>query len=216
MGTAHKPSTSPVATASASSRPTLIGCEVLAEGGLFHCTSVPAFRRILRDGHLRPALETGAPAKGAGVASRCRRLGGVCLFDVLPKAKAARLQVPNPGRAWLGSWLRIAKPVTVVIHLDKAKVRAQGGPLLSRAEARALGPGLTLSGELCHLGAVPLTACALGFLFVRRAGRQDLLGEYVAGHTLAKTDLRDALARLHSAWSVQAQARKRPHDNAHE
>ena len=135
---------------------------------------------------------------------------------MLPKAEAARLQVSNPGRAWLGSWLRIAKPVTVVIHLDKAKVRAQKGPLLSCSEARALGPGLTLSGELCHLGAIPMAACALGFLFVRRAGKTGLIGEYVAGHTLTKTDLRDALARLHRAWSVQAQARKRPHDHAHE
>ena len=208
METAHQSSTSPVPKASAPFGRTLLGCEVLAEGGLFHCTSVPAFRRILRDGHLRPALETGAPAKGAGVASRCRRLGGVCLFDVLPKAKAARLQVSNPGRAWLGSWLKIAKPVTVVIHLDEAKVRAYGGPLLSRAEARALGPGLTLSGELCHLGAVPLAACALGFLFVRRAGRTGLIGEYVTGHTLTKPELRDALARLHRTWSVQTQARK--------
>ena len=106
----------------------LIGCEVLAEGGLFHATSIPALRRILRDDHLRPALETGTPARGAGVASLCRRLGGVCLFDVLPKAEAARSRLPNP------------------------------------------------------------------------------IGEYVAGHTLTNTDLRDALARLHHAWLAQAQA----------
>ena len=216
METAHEPSSSPVAKASAPSRRILIGCEVLAEGGLFHCTSVPALRRILRDGHLRPALETGAPARGAGIASRCRRLGGVCLFDLLPKAEAARLQAPNPGRAWLGVWLKIARPVTAVIHLDKARLLAHGSILLTRAETRAFATGIMLPGEVCHPGAIPLAACALGFLFVRRVGRKGLIGEYVAEHTLTQTDLRDALARLDNAWSVHAQARRRPHDNAHE
>jgi hypothetical protein len=205
MEASHTPASLPLTNAVTPLR-RIIGCEVLAEGGLSHCTSVPAFRRILSDGHLRPALETGAPARGAGVASLCRRLGAVCLFDVLPKSEAARLQVSNPGRAWLGSWLKIAKPVTVVIHLDKARLRAHGSALLSCAEARSFGSGVMLSGEVCHRGAIPLDACALGFLFVRRAGRKGLIGEYVAGRTLTKTDIKDALARLHGAWLVRAQA----------
>ena len=68
MEDSYTPASTPVEKSQPSPR-RIIGCEVLAEGGLFHCTSVLAFRRILRDGHLRPALETGAPAKGAGVAS---------------------------------------------------------------------------------------------------------------------------------------------------
>ena len=200
MEDSYTPASTPVEKSQPSPR-RIIGCEVLAVGGLFHCTSVPAFRRILRDGHLRPALETGAPARGAGVASLCRRLGGVCLFDVVPKAEAARSQMTNPGRAWLGSWLKIANPVTVVIHLDKARVRAHAGPLFSCAEARAYGAGVMLPGELCHQGAIPLATCALGFLFVRRAGRTGLVGEYVAGHTLTKNNLQSALACLRHAWN---------------
>jgi hypothetical protein len=188
--------------------------EVLSQGGLFHCTSVPALRRILRDGHLRPALETGAPAHGAGVVSRCRRIGGVCLFDVLPKAEAARLSVSNPGRAWLGSWLKIAKPVTVAIHLDKARLLAHGGILLTPAQARALATGIMLKGEVCHRGAIPLSVCALGFLFVRRVGRTGLTGEYVAGHNLTKTELQEALARLHDDWTVEREARTRSSEHS--
>ena len=206
MKTPNKTS-SPIAEASASSRRS-IGCGVLAEGGLFHCTSVPALRQILRDGCLRPALETGAPARGAGVVSLCRRIGGVCLFDVLPKTEAPRSSVGNPGRVWLGSWLKIARPVTVAIRLDKARLLAHGGTLLTRAEARAFANGIMLPGEVCHRGDIALAACALGFLFVRRAGRKTLIGEYVAGQTLTKADLQDALARLHHAWSNETQARK--------
>ena len=128
--------------------------EVLAQGGLFHCTSVPALRMILRDGHLRPALETGAPARGAGVASRCRRLGGVCLFEVLPQSKDAHTPISDPGRAWCGVWLKSYEPVTVALHLDPAWLLAHGGTLLTKAQARHRARGVMLRGEVCHLGAL--------------------------------------------------------------
>ena len=172
--------------------------EVLAQGGLFHCTSVPALRLILRDGHLRPAQETGAPARGAGVASRCRRLGGVCLFDVLPQSKGARTPGSNPGRTWCGVWLKSYELVTVAVHLDQARLLAHGGTLLTEAQARRRAKGVMLRGEVCHLGALPLAACALGFLFVRRhvKGGEGRVSYYVPGSHLTPADLRCALGCL--------------------
>lgn len=170
--------------------------DAVALGGLFHCTSVAALRQILRDGYLRPASETGAPARGAGVASRCRRLGGVCLFDVLPQARNARARSGNPGRSWLGVWLTSYRPVTVAIRLDAARLRG-GSAVLTPAQARGLASGLMLRGEVCHLGPISLSACASGFLFARRsASRAELLGSYWPGSSLTTAELRDVLARV--------------------
>ena len=172
--------------------------EVLAQGGLFHCTSVPALRLILRDGHLRPALETGSPARGAGVASRCRRLGGVCLFEVLPQSKDAPTLVSNPGRAWCSVWLKSYELVTVAVHLDPVRLLAHGGTLLTEAQARHRATGVMLRGEVCHLGPLPLAECALGFLFVRRrvGDSTGWVSHYVPGSHLTPADLRCALDRL--------------------
>ena len=182
---------------------------VLAQGGLFHCTSIPTLRLILRDGHLCPALGTGAPARGAGIASRCRRLGGVCLFEVLPQPKGVRTLVPNPGRAWCGVWLKSYEPVTVAVHLDPARLLAHGGTLLTEAQARRRAKGVMLRGEVCHLGALPLAACALGFLFVRRRikGGTGWVSHYVPGSHLTPADLRGALNRLRR--SAQRQPSRR-------
>ena len=171
---------------------------VLAQGGLFHCTSVPALRLILRDGHLRPALETGAPARGAGIASLGRRLGGVCLFEVLPQPKGFRTLVPNPGRAWCGVWLKGYEPVTVAVHLDPARLLAHGGTLLTEAQARRRAKGVMLRGEVCHLGPLRLAECALGFLFVRRRVGDSMgwVSHYLPGSHLTPADLRRTLDHL--------------------
>jgi len=161
--------------------------DFLAAGGLFHCTPLRTLWVILRDGHLRPACQTGAPAQGAGVASRTRRLGGVSLFDVLPQpagaagrngddnTTASSLPAPvflNPGRGWLTAWLtsRRRRSIMVAIDLDRARLLAQGGALLDGEQTRRLVSGLMLVGEVCHVGAIPLAKCARGFLFVVRRG----------------------------------------------
>jgi hypothetical protein len=182
----------------APSQPTLR--DIPDVGGLFHVTSIPAPRRILRDNAVRPAAEKGAPTRGAGIASRVRRLGGISLWDVLSAADAARLGPgSNPARSWLGTWLTFHAPVTAVICLDKARLLAQGGKLLNHLETQRLAPGLMLKGEVGHLGILPLTGIMTGFLFVRRHTGTGLVSRYVAGYTLAPATLRNTIAHLHRA-----------------
>ena len=174
--------------------------DVLAPGGLFHCTRLRTLRVILKDGYLRPACQTGAPARGEGVESRTRRLGGVCLFDVLPEAEGGSVFHTNPGRAWTQGWLTAHQPVMTAVVLDRARLLAQGGVLLSEEQARRLVPGVTLVGEVCHVGEIALAECTRGFLFVR-GGRRGTppACDYVAGNQIVPVDIVRAVRRLRSA-----------------
>ena len=173
----------------------------LAQGGLFHCTSMPALRRILHDGRLRPAVDTGAPAHGAAVASRARRLGGISLFDV-PAAPADRQRL-HPALRWLWRWLSFHQPVTVALRFEKERLQTAGSRLLSERDTRPLASGIMLSSEVCHLGPLPL-ACVDGYLFVRGRASRKLTGCYRSGATLLEADIRTTLGTLRRASSLHA------------
>lgn len=173
---------------------------ILASGGLFHCTRLRTLRAILRDGHLRPACQTGAPARGAGVHSRTRRLGGVCLFDVVAEAEGGSTFFTNPGRSWLVGWLTAHQPIMAAVHLDCDRLLAQGSVLLGERQTRRLVPGVMLRGEVCHMGEIALAECTRGFLFVRggRRGTQAAC-YYLAGNRLSNVEIVRAVRRLRSA-----------------
>ena len=168
-------------------------------GGFFHCTSMRALRLILRAGYLHPANLTGAPARGAAVASRVRRLGGVSLFALLPKTGiAASDATTNLVRPWLWKWLAFYQPVTVALHIDRTRLLDMGGRVLSELETRPLAAGLMLRGEICHVGSLPLD-CVNGYLFVRRRPGSGLIGRYLHGSSPSDTAVRNVLVHLRRA-----------------
>jgi hypothetical protein len=142
----------------------------VASGGLFHCTGVESLLRILKDGYIRPALRTGAPPRGAGAAGRCRKLGGISLFDASPPTSSGQRDESKYAKNWLKVWLRSYRPFAVAIHLDPQKVAALTGSPLRCSECSHLASGLMLLGEVCCTRDIPVRLCALGFLFVHNDG----------------------------------------------
>ena len=178
--------------------PTVI-TDLFDRGGFFHCTSVRALRLILRAGYLHPANLTGAPARGAAVASRVRRLGGVSLFALLPKTGiAASDATTNLVRPWLWKWLAFYQPVTVASHIDRTRFLNMGGRVLSELETRPLAAGLMLRGEVCHVGSLSLSGVD-GYLFVRRSSDTGFIGRYLHGSSPSNTAVRNVLAHLRRA-----------------
>ena len=128
----------------------------IIDAGLWHFTTPVALKDIMRSGVIAPNEGHRRSQHAMSAHSCCYRLSGVSLFDPLDA----------PKRNWLRRWIRIHKPVTIGIRLDRERL-AQG--LLSCAEARhRCRGGMILPGEVCHIGDIPMEACT-GYLLLPAA-----------------------------------------------
>ena len=121
--------------------------------GLFHCTPLRNLERILETGSIQPNLGQFPPEQPLSRISRCRRLGGISLFDLSLDAHGGFFYV----------WL---EKTHLAIKLDRRRVKQN---LLDPVLKRSVG-GLVLRAEICCLAPIPIS-CFAGYLLVSRRGR---------------------------------------------
>jgi len=147
--------------------------EVLRKGGLYHCTTLPSFRRIRNAGFLLPNVGQIAPSFTQSPNSYANEFKAVALFDFSSPREDELVKANKDG-----NWQRIfvrqndREPMTVALRID---VRSIAGKLIpnsigrersrrDRAEGR---PGKTFVRflEVWHPGRVPVSAVT-GYVLV--------------------------------------------------
>ena len=122
-------------------------------GICWHCTDWRGFRDIVRTREIRPNDGTRRFRSGLSPKGCCYRMGGVSLFA----------DQEDLGKGFLGAWMSNYRPVTVAFLLDAARLH-EG--VVNPTETRPRPPGITVRGEVCHIGPISWDA-VLGCLFVR-------------------------------------------------
>ncbi len=130
----------------------------LLRKGLWHCTSPSEYRQIYKDGFIKPndgRLQKWGPEKYA-----CQELGGISLFDFESHIEK---DIWSQAAKWK-QFLGCAKPVTIMIGLDKGKFTGKcvNYPEIEEGTTGNFIPFV----EVCHCGPIPtiaISSCVLVF-----------------------------------------------------
>jgi hypothetical protein len=132
---------------------------VALTGTVFHVTSVANYKAIRSSGWILPndGTRQGPFVRRAPGLTTCEKLGAVSLFDFRDRDRQYRLyRWGESTREYDLEWskfLRVFRPVTVIMVLDAAKVV---GGLASEADCQREKGQWIASVEVCHRGPLPL------------------------------------------------------------
>ena len=149
-------------------------------GALWHCTDWRGFRGILKTEEIRPNRGEFRFRSGLSPMGCSHRMGAISLF----------MDQVDLGKGFLGVWMTNYRPVTFAFMLDAARLH---GGIVNPAETRPRPPGITVRGEVCHIGPISWDA-VLGCLFVRAANPECRV--YVAADRLDGVNINEAMQRL--------------------
>jgi len=149
-------------------------------GALWHCTDWRGFRGILKTGEIRPNRGEFRFRSGLSPMGCSHRMGAVSLF----------VDQEDLGKGFLGIWMSNYRPVTVAFLLDAARLR-EG--IVNPAETRPRPPGITVRGEVCHIGPINWDA-VIGCLFVRASEPECRV--YVSADRLDRANIGEAIQCL--------------------
>lgn len=124
-------------------------------GGLFHCTSLKNLKLILKSGAIHPNRGQFPSNHGLSPHSRCRKFGGISLFDL----------TIEPTSNWFLYWLSQSR---FAIKLNRDHV----SPHLVNPWQLKNCHGVVLLGEVCCSAPIPVSAFA-GYVVLgpRKSGK---------------------------------------------
>jgi len=160
--------------------------------GLWHCTSAPEFRQILKDGSINP---NDGRVKKWSQSYACQQLGGVSLFDFQAPTDQQVIETAN---RWGPFVYSSARRTTVVIGLSRTALQAKLVPY-PKNKVNTTGNVIPYV-ETCHCGPIPITAITKCLLICS----VDCAGFYVE-NALADPRLAEIEREFQKWWSDRQQ-----------